>query len=175
MTELETLQRAKMYMDKLARGIDPISDQEVPGDSVLNHVRLARCFYYVSDVLGKVIDNGGVIGEKPPFSISGEQLSRIQVSREPVRISRLVEMISGAAGSNQKKLSATTITSWLLKQGFLEKRTGPNGKSGRFPTQAGIALGLFTQLCQGPEGEYLAVLYSPQAQQFVIDNLPDML
>ena len=25
MTELETVQRAKMYMDKLAQGIDPIS------------------------------------------------------------------------------------------------------------------------------------------------------
>ena len=27
MTELEIMQRAKMYMDKLAQGIDPISDQ----------------------------------------------------------------------------------------------------------------------------------------------------
>ena len=29
MTELEIMQRAKMYMDKLALGIDPISDQEM--------------------------------------------------------------------------------------------------------------------------------------------------
>ena len=62
MTELETMQRAKMYLDKLAQGIDPITDREVPEDSVLNNVRLARCFFYVSDVLSKVIDNGGVIG-----------------------------------------------------------------------------------------------------------------
>ena len=44
MTELETMQRAKMYLDKLAQGIDPISGQEIPNDSVLNNVRLARCF-----------------------------------------------------------------------------------------------------------------------------------
>ena len=49
MTELETMQRAKMYLDKLAKGIDPITDQEVPEDSLLNNVRLARCFFYVSD------------------------------------------------------------------------------------------------------------------------------
>ena len=48
MTELETIQRAKMYLDKLAQGIDPISGQEIPNDSVLNNVRLARCFFYVS-------------------------------------------------------------------------------------------------------------------------------
>ena len=45
MTELEIMQRAKMYMDKLAQGIDPITDEEVPEDSVLNNVRLAQCFF----------------------------------------------------------------------------------------------------------------------------------
>ena len=59
MTELETMQRAKMYLDKLAQGIDPISGQEIPNDSVLNNVRLARCFFYVSGILDQVIANGG--------------------------------------------------------------------------------------------------------------------
>ena len=74
MTELETMQRAKMYMDKLAQGIDPITD------SVLNHVRLVRCFFYVSDVLGKVIANGGTVGQivkNVDFSITREQLATI--------------------------------------------------------------------------------------------------
>ena len=39
MTELETMQRAKMYLDKLALGIDPITNREVPEDSVLNQVQ----------------------------------------------------------------------------------------------------------------------------------------
>ena len=71
----ETMQRAKMYLDKLAQGIDPITNQEVPEDSVLNHVRLARCFFYVSNVLQDVINNGGVVGktikpQKISFSIT---------------------------------------------------------------------------------------------------------
>ena len=48
MTELETMQRAKMYLDKLARGIDPITDREMPEDAVLNNVRICRCLHYVS-------------------------------------------------------------------------------------------------------------------------------
>ena len=51
MTELETMQRAKMYMDKLAQGIDPLTNQEVPEDSTLNNVRLARCFFLISWLL----------------------------------------------------------------------------------------------------------------------------
>lgn len=30
MTELETIERAKMYLDKMANGIDPLSDKPVP-------------------------------------------------------------------------------------------------------------------------------------------------
>lgn len=84
MTELETMQRAKMYMDKLARGIDPITNQEVYDDSVLNNIRLARCFFYVSDILGQVIANGGLIGGKPkldPFVINMDQIAKVQISR----------------------------------------------------------------------------------------------
>lgn len=65
MTELEIMQRAKMYMEKLAQGIDPISDQEIPEDSVLNNVRLARCFFYVSGVLDQVIAGGGRVVSTP--------------------------------------------------------------------------------------------------------------
>ena len=55
MTELETVQRAKMYMDQLSQGIDPISGRELPEDSALNQIRLARCFFYVSGILEQVI------------------------------------------------------------------------------------------------------------------------
>lgn len=179
MTELETMQRAKMYLDKLAQGIDPVTNQEVPNDSVLNNVRLARCFFYVSDVLSKVIDNGGLIGGKPKlqaFAISPDQLTRIQISQEPVRVTQLVDMISAAVDNpHMKKLSTTTITNWLLENGFLEKLMGPDGKSRRVPTHNGLMLGLSTETRQGQYGEYQAVFYNAAAQQFVLDHLPDML
>ena len=64
MTELEKMQRAKMYIDKLANGIDPLTDNEMTDDRTLNNVRVSRCLFYVSEVLGKVIDNGGEVGRK---------------------------------------------------------------------------------------------------------------
>lgn len=60
MTELEKIARAKMYMDKLANGIDPISDTLAPDRDIINQVRLSRCFFFVSDVLRQVLENGGV-------------------------------------------------------------------------------------------------------------------
>ena len=173
------MQRAKMYMDKLAQGIDPVTDQEVPEDSVLNNVRLARCFFYVSEVLGQVIANGGVIGGKTklaPFSINMDQIAKVQVSQEPIRVTQLVDRISEAAGNpGMKKLKTTVITDWLMEKGFLEKQTDPDGKSRRIPTRNGLMIGLSTQTRQGQYGEYQAVFYNAEAQQFVLDNLDAML
>ena len=91
MTELEKMQRAKMYLDKLANGIDPISDREMPDDTVLNQVRLSRCLFYVSDILRQVIENEGQIGRgervhKQPFSVTEEMRQNMYYSESPVAI-----------------------------------------------------------------------------------------
>ena len=179
MTEMETMQRAKMYMDKLAQGIDPITNREVQDDSVLNNVRLARCFFYVSDVLGQVIANGGVIGGKPkldPFAIHMDQIEKVRISQEPVRVTQFVDMISEAVNNpGMRKLKTTVITDWLMEKGFLEKQTDPDGKSRRVPTRNGLLIGLSVQTRQGHYGEYQAVFYNADAQRFVLDHLNEML
>ncbi|MBQ8621535.1 MAG: hypothetical protein IJ422_04385 [Oscillospiraceae bacterium] len=179
MTELEIMQRAKMYMDKLARGIDPITDQPLPGGTVLNQQRLSRCFAYVSDVLDKVIANGGNVGSNTrtqPFAISHDQLAMVQPSQEPVTVSWLIDSLSRAVNNPEmRRLSATTITNWLLNQGFLEKRANPEGKNTRIPTAKGQALGITSETRQGKDGEYQMVLYNLNAQRFILDHLMEML
>lgn len=175
MTELEKMQRAKMYMDKLAQGIDPVTGREFPEDSALNNIRLARCFFYVSGILGQVIANEKAVGGKPkllPFSVTPQQLSRVQLSGELLSISQIVELLNVAVDNPQmKKLRTTAITDWLLEKGFLEKKTDPDGRSWRVPTPAGLGIGLLVQNRQGKYGEYQAVYYNADAQRFVLDNL----
>ena len=36
MTELETIQHAKNYLDKLAQGINPLTNEPVPEDELIN-------------------------------------------------------------------------------------------------------------------------------------------
>lgn len=179
MTELDTMKRAKMYMDKLAQGIDPISGQEIPEDSVLNQVRLARCFFYVSGVLDQVIGNGGQVGSKPKrveFSLTPEQYASLQVSAYPVRISEFAELLHRAADNPEmRKPSTTVITNWLLEKGFLVKESGPDGKPRRVPTEQGRRIGMRTETRQGQYGEYTAVYYSTEAQRFLVDHLREIL
>lgn len=60
MTEIEKIAYAKSFIDKLANGVNPIDNSTIPDGDVVNNVRLSRCFFYVSDILRQIIDNGGI-------------------------------------------------------------------------------------------------------------------
>ena len=132
MTELETMQRAQMYLNKLAQGVDPISNQAVPADSALNQARLAKCFRYVSEVLGQVIANGGVVGQRVKtmdFAITPQQLAGVPVTSYPVRITELTDALYQAAGNpDMKKPNVNKFTEWLMVKGLMKKEQGADGK-----------------------------------------------
>ena len=178
MTELETVQRAKMYIDQLAHGIDPISGTELPEDSALNNIRLARCFFYVSGILEQVIQNGGQVGsvQKAEFTITQEQLANVQVSAYPIRISDFTEALNQAVDTRtMKKLRPVTINNWLEAKGFLTKIPTPDGKNHRVPTDAGRNLGITAEMRQSPKGDYWALSYDSNSQRFLLDNLCGIL
>ena len=178
MTELETMQRAKMYLDKLAQGTDPITDQPVPTGDSLNNPRLSRCFQYISGILEKVIQNGGqvVAGEKVSFSITPEQLAKVQLTGESLRIADFVDRILRTTNyEGMKKLSPVKLTNWLLKKGFLAQESTPDGQKRRVPTPEGESLGISTKMCEYNGNEYLGIFYDMKAQQFLLDHIPSIV
>lgn len=176
MTELETMQRAKMYIDSLAKGIDPTTGEIINDDSVLNNVRISRCLFYVSDVLSKVIDNGGEVGKKVyepmiPFNISQEQIQNIYISQEPIGVSEIAKRIASVLDDNVKSVPATHITAWLCESGYLKEET-VNNKKRKVATLMGESLGIVTLDAISMKGvPYKKNVYSPQAQQFIVSNL----
>lgn len=176
MTELETLQRAKMYMEKLANGINPIDGSMIPDDDVVNNVRLSRCFFYVADVLRQVIDSGGVAPQKKPkkepFALTTEQRSAFQFSGAPIPISELSKRISFLSGNeNMATLSYAVIRDWLMSIGMLEEVPDGNGKYVKHPTEQGKSIGISLDPRTGRNGEYFVVVYNISAQHFILDNL----
>ncbi len=173
MTELETIAHAKNHLDKLANGIDPLTDLPVAETDVVNQVRISRCLFFVSDVLRRVLENGGIgEGRKVPFSITPEQLARVQFSSEPLRITELCQRITDATGqANMTRLATSTILDWLESLGMLVKAADTDGKQKRHPTPAGNQLGITEAQRSGRMGDYIAVLYNEAAQHFIVDNL----
>ena len=171
MTELEILQHAKDYLDKLAKGIDPLTDREVPENDIINNVRISRCLFYVSDVLRQVIENGGVIGahskkgELAPYALPFEGRSRYTFGEWPLNASQIAQRLNELVDlSAMQKLKTTSITKFLLQSGLLFEEEAPNGNKNKRPTEAGWKLGISTQQRSGQNGDYTAVVYDQQAQ-----------
>lgn len=176
MTELEKMMRAKTYIDKLANGIDPLTDSEMPDDKVLNNVRISRCLFYVSDILSKVIENGGEVGKKQtvkqsPFIITDEQLEKVEVSEQAVGVKIISSRINETLAENVKKCSAVHISSWLLNEGYLCEITKAD-KRVKIATDKGMSIGIRTVDSVSLAGvSYKKNIYNADAQRFVISNI----
>lgn len=176
MTDLEIMQRAKTYMDKLANGINPLDDTTLSENDIVNNVRISRCLFYVSDVLRQVIENGGNISKKKTpkenFNISFEDVQKFSFSNTPIPVSEIAKRINEInPNDNMKKISYRHITDWLIGIEMLYLVTKPDGKTVKRPTENGNQLGITTELRHGMNGNYTVVLYDRNAQQFIIDNM----
>ena len=176
MTELEKIAYANSFIDKLANGINPLDDTVIPDGDVVNNVRLSRCFFYVSDILRQVIDNGGVTkpkrASKIPFAVSLEQLEKFEYSAEPVSVSEIAKRIYAMADNeNMEKVSYRQINQWLLNIGMLYLHDFGGKKPVKRPTEEGNQIGITVEKRMGRYGEYQVVLYNEDAQRFILDNL----
>ena len=176
MTELEKIAYAKSFIDKLANGINPLDDTPIPDDDIANNVRLSRCFFYVSDILRQVYENGGVTkpkrAPKIPFAVSMEQLEKFEYSIEPIPVSEIAKRIYTIVDNdNMEKVSYRQINQWLLNIGMLYLQDFGGKKPVKRPTEEGNQIGITVETRMGRYGEYLVVLYNEDAQKFILDNL----
>ncbi len=180
MTDLEIMQRAKTYIEKMANGLNPITGQPIPDYEMLNDVRISRCLFYVSDVLRQVIDNGGEVvkktAKKQAFTISQEQLQRFELSNKPISVSEVARRINALVDhENMVNLKYKSITEFLMNSGFLTMVEYYDGSQRKEPTEAGRRLGISVEERIGQQGLYRVVVYNEDAQHFILDNFDGVL
>ncbi len=186
MTELEKIAYAKSFIDKLANGINPIDGTQIRDTDVANNVRISRCFFYVSDILSRVIEAGGIEekaekkekqvriprSQRIPFALTLEQTENFECSKESVGTNELAKMIYIAANDERmEKLTYKRITAWLQNVGLLYDQDMGTGKTFKRPTEEGIRLGISIRTRVGKNGEFQMLVYNAQAQRFIVDNI----
>ena len=182
MADLEKVRHAKSYMEALAEGIDPISGEVLPKDTLLNNVQLSRCFFYVSEVLRQVIENGGVVNRYsrskaflPPFILPSSLRCQIAVTESPVMIRHFTQRINSLVDvSKMRRLKETAFTLWLLNNGYFSEEIRL-GKKKKIPTSKGVSIGIYSEEREGQYGGYLAILYKESAQRFLVNNLDQII
>lgn len=183
-TELDTMKHAKEYIDKLANGIDPFTGKPVPDDDIVNNVKLSRCFFYISGILEKVIENGGEVspvktvevvksGRRGVVVINDEARAAFKCFINEVTPTAFTDMINKHLDPDiSGRLKKNAIADWLSEVGMLENYELPNGKMRRRPTESGSNEGIRLSEYFSADGfPRAAIMLSPAAQQFILDNI----
>lgn len=180
MTELEMINRAKTYIDKLANGVNPLTDEPVSENDIVNNVRISRCFFYISDLLRRFAEGGfpeaAKKGKKQPFIITEEQRKRFEFSETPISVSEIARRFNSAVnteGAVQMRYSG--ITFWLIESGLLSVDRREDGREVKLPTAVGMELGISQEVRSGANGSYTVVVYNENAQRYIVDNIDAIL
>lgn len=175
---LELLKHAKCYIEKMANGINPLTNETVSDTDLINNVRISRCLFYVNNILGEVLENEGIKNKrtkKIPFNLTKENLNNFEYSNTPIPISIITKELNKLnTNIEMSKLKTTNITNWLIDIGILFE-TEINDKKYKLPTKMGEDIGLYIEERMGYNGEYYIVEYPKQSQKFIIDNFEGLI
>lgn len=176
LNENEKLLKAKSHLDKLANGINPITNELASENDTINNIHISRCLFYVSDVLRNLIENNSNPQKKKnskiPFSVTPQQLADYVFDDNPITVTEITKKLNNLIDTEEMKgIKTTSITNWLIKINMLEYFADENGKNHKIPTENGIQLGITTQERLGMYGSYKVVLYDSNVQQFILDNI----
>ncbi len=174
MTELQKIQRAKMYVDKLVNGINPLTGFRLSDDETVRDDRVIACFEYISEVLEINIRNwdseNAVKGlEEQLVFMTEEQKLQLRISYGPCTVTNMVNEINRVLEQNgSKKINGIWINDWLESIGMLTK----NGFGNRIASPNGREIGIISELKNGSNyGEYYVNMFSVGAQGFIYENL----
>ena len=172
MTEIEIIAHAQKYLEKLANGVNPLTNEEVAENDVVNNVRISRCLFYVSGILGQITSTGGFEIKKSEFMLSPQQLANFQYSQDPLTVSEITKRLNQLVNPLQSStLKNGIITEWLTQSGMLSNVI-INNKMKKRVTDSGRNIGIISEQRVNQQGmPYEAILYDLNAQHFIINNI----
>lgn len=180
MTDIEKLQRAKIYCEKLARGVNPITDGGIEEDSCVNDIKMARCFIYISDVLETIIENSEALArpkKTPMFYIMKEQLGELSPLGRDTYASELTIIFNDISSENDcRKFQASWLSKYFVTLGCLEEYTDKDGAPQKRATKKGADIGIRCEPRTNAHGrKYTAVIYNDEAQKYIFSHMTEII
>ena len=192
MDKAHIIAHTKMYMDLLVQGIDPISKKKIEDDSVVLQERMKKCFAFVSEVFGEMLENNGfvalteqdaqrcrVVVDKEAFSLNEQQIREIFVSTKPISENEFLRRVNKVVDQRyMEKLSAKSVNAWLLSQGYVVESKFPVtiNRTARRPSDKAAHIGIREEEIVDPAtGETKRqMMLSLQAQAYLLEHLEEI-
>ncbi|MBQ9225645.1 MAG: hypothetical protein IJ177_05590 [Fibrobacter sp.] len=185
--ESKILERAEMYLRKLACGVNPLTEETLPENDTCRQERISKCLLYVADYLQQIVcpKPKAAKAEKPltpkrkreqanqELALTEETLAKFEFSEEPLSLSGIVRRVNSLIpeGSGMMPLMYADVAEVLTQEGYLQKQEGVAGKETNLPTPQGEEKG-FVRAEADIRGHFsIYTKCNVDAQKFVIENI----
>lgn len=174
--ELDKIQKAKLVLQKIAKGIDPVTGDKIEEESFLNDPRIIRCFYFVAEVLDNVAS--GAYSSKrsgagpAKFTITPEQKSRVQFPEGNLGVNEFSKCINLCIDLNEsKKLTGVELNKRLKALGILGEEATEAGKTRTVINDNSKDYGLESERKSYNGAEYDKVVINDKGKRYLLDNI----
>ncbi|MGD9156531.1 MAG: hypothetical protein PVG90_13685, partial [Bacillota bacterium] len=94
--EIEQLSQTKNVLERLARGINPLTGRTVEQECFLKHVEIGKCLAFAEEIVDRLIRNGGRSGsaKSVPFTITPAQKSTVKLTEGKIGVNEFSRCIN---------------------------------------------------------------------------------
>ena len=172
LVEKEKLKETKGIIQKLANGVNPISDTPIQDESFLNNPKILRSFYFLSNYIEAQIEQRKYPTKKPTkFFISNEQLEKVVLPSGKIGIKEFAKAINKVIDPLiSKKVTGQMINKKLKELGILSETIDDDGKVNTVTNENSEGYGIesITKTFNGRE--YQKVVYNEVGKEFLLKN-----
>lgn len=168
MSNIVKIKLTKTYLEKLAAGINPITGEKTDSNDIIHNKEIADTLLYASTILNNMINQE----QNKQIIVSAEQVSLLKVRPDPCTVGEVTREINRiVSNTNMCDIHSEWINNWLISIGMLQIHDGY-----KVPTQLGADMGISTVTKTSEKmGEYVVCVYDSLVQQFIFDNLDNIL
>lgn len=175
----EKISKAKIILEKMANGINPINGEPINDESFLQDPRMIRCLFFISGVLQEVINsNGKVLKSTKPqsFSITKEEKMQVVIPDRNIGITEFTKCINSVIDLNRsKKLSPVEVNKQLKKMGILGEEITEKGNKRTVINEKSKEYGIEMESRNFNGKIYDVVVFNEEGKKFLLENLEDIL
>lgn len=170
----EKTMKAKAILLKIANGINPVNGQPINDESFLHDPRIIRCFFYVAEVLNKVIEGkANQTGNNPTtFSITDEEKKLVVFPDQRIGVNEIAKCINKVIDLNRsKKLTGVELNKQLKKMSILSEHKNEDGKSRTVTNEKSKDYGMEMEKRNYNGNEYEMVVFNELGKKFILENI----
>lgn len=169
MTELEILERAVSYLNKLSDGVDPITGEVYDDNCSIRSDRMKRFFSYLEGIVTERIEQEKRKDKKFIPKYETEDYKGFQIIKKPIPFTPLRRLIK----QNEKYqfLTGKKVRELLLEKGYITWDANTNSFQN---TELGQISGVIVPDNENKFGNSRVLYYTEKFQKIFIDKITDM-